>query len=240
MNDSIYALATDTAPEEIVRAAVAALEAERWADVVPLVAPAALTQFRSTRVAAMVELTRRVPRTLEQVLAEHPGLSTEAAQRHADQERVWAERGGPALLHEWGVEDASELEALSDAEFLTRFLAASSPAARLRAAWAVSNPPPDGPPPDATGYLPRIHWTVLDSVIEDDRTALVRFRQHWGAKDEPDGSEEAGRIRVTTLDRTAMGWRLRIDSSLLAQQYGVSVHRPDGEESRSPARGLNA
>lgn len=175
----------------------------------------------------MLELARRVPRTPEQIQAEHPGLSPEAVEHHANQERIWSERGGPALLQEWGVKDASELEALSDAELLTRFLAASSPAARLRAAWAVSDAP-DGPAPEATDHLPPVRWSVLGSVIEDDRYAHVSFRQLWGAERESDGPEESGRIRVTTLDRTPLGWRLRIDSSLLAQQYGVSAHQANG------------
>lgn len=236
MDDSPVAPAAGATPEEVVRAAVAALESERWADVVPLVAPTALTNFRSSLVAAMIEVARRVPRTPEQIQAEHPGLSPEAVKHQANQERIWSERGIPALLQEWGVVDVSELEELSDAELLARFLAASSPAARLRAAWSASDLPPDAPPPRAAEHLPRVRWRVLGSVIEDDRYALVSFRQLWGEEGEPEGPDESGRTRVTTLDRTPLGWRLRIDSSLLAQQYGVSVHRANDGGDGSPAR----
>jgi hypothetical protein len=236
MDTSLDAHSADAPPEAVVRAAVAALEAERWADVVPLVAPAALAQFRSSRVAALIELARRVPRTPEQIEAEHPGLSPEAVKHHADQERIWSERGTPALLHEWGVKDIRELDALSDAELLTRFLAASSPAARLRASWAVGDTPLNAPAPDAAEHLPRLRWRVLESVIENDHHAHVSFRQFWHNDGGAQGSEEFGRVRVTTLDRTPMGWRLRIDSSLLAQQYGISVHHAAGGGETSPTR----
>lgn len=200
---------------EVVRAAVAALEQERWADVVSLVQPEALKRHRASHLRRMIEMEQREPRTPDDLQAEQPWLSREVAAFYAEQERAHVAGSLPVLRAQWGVASFRELEALSPAEFFTRYLAASTPVAKLHAALAASHRPPadmeSALEASASAHRPR--WTVLGEVVEGTGMAHVVYRERWG-----DSDEDAGGIRVTTLDYRDGRWWLRIDHTLLAQQ----------------------
>jgi Arc/MetJ-type ribon-helix-helix transcriptional regulator len=201
---------------DVVQAAVAALEAERWEDVLPLVRPDAVKALRETRVRWMEESEMRSARTPEQVQAEQPWLPREVAAYYAEQDQQYATAGMPMPGAEWGVSSASELRALSPDQFFVRFLSAASPAARLRAAIAVSAKPPK----DLAGALASAaalnqrRWVVLGEVAEGTRRAHVLFRE-LAAKAQYDAEAPAGEVRVTTLDHVEGRWWLRIDHTLL-------------------------
>jgi hypothetical protein len=221
---------------EVVKAAVAALEAERWADVVPLVHPEALQRHRDTQVRWMVEMEQRAPRTPEELRAEQPWLSPEVASFYAEQERTHVTGGLPGMREQWGVASFRELEALSPAEFFVRYLSASSPPAKLRVALAESR----NPIRDVATTFPaaaaahRRRWAVLGEVVEGTGKAHVVYRERYGAGD--DANEQAGDVRVTTLDYTHGRWWLRIDTSLLDQQGWSFVWTPESADS-TPADG---
>jgi hypothetical protein len=176
----------------------------------------------------MVELEQRAPRTPEDLRAEQPWLSPEVASFYAEQERTHVTGGLPAMRKQWGVASFRELEALSPAEFFVRYLSASSPAAKLRAALAMSR----NPPHDAATSLPaaeaahRRRWTVLGEVAEGTDKAHVVYRERYGAGN--DANEGAGDVRY------AQGrWWLRIDNSLLDQQGWSFVWTPDAGDTTS-------
>lgn len=211
---------------EVVRAAVAALEEERWADVVPLVRPEALQRHRDTQVRWMVGMEQRAPRTPQELRAEQPWLSPEVASFYAEQERTHVTGGLPAMREQWGVASFRELEALPPAEFFVRYLSVSTPAAKLRAALAVSRTPSH----DVTTSLPaaeaahRRRWVVLGEVAEGTDKAHVVYRERYGAGN--DANEGAGEVCVTTLDYVQCRWWLRLDNSLLDQQGWSFVWTP--------------
>lgn len=222
---------------DIVRAAVAALEAERWRDVLLLVRPEAVQAHRDTHVRWMVESETRAPRTPEQLLAEQPWLPRDVAAHYAEQEEKHRTAGLPVMRAEWGVSSFRELEALSPAEFFIRYLSASSPAAKLRAALAVSlRPPKDlATAIDAVAAAPRRQWVVLGEVAEGTRKAHVLYRElPGGERYDPDAP--GGDVRITTLDHADGRWWVRIDHTLLDPQGWTFVWAPDPTDSTNSAR----
>jgi hypothetical protein len=123
---------------EVVQAAVAAMEAERWGDVLALVKPEAVQALRDSRLPNLVEFEGRVARTAEQVQSEQPWLTPTVAAYYAEQEHTYATQALPVTRAEWGVSSLREFEKLSPSEFFIQYLAASSPAAIIRAALANS------------------------------------------------------------------------------------------------------
>lgn len=220
---------------DVVQAAVAALEGERWRDVLPLVRPEAVRALRDTRLRWMMESETRAVRTPEQVLAEQPWLPRELATYYAEQDQKHVTAGLPVMWAEWGVSSVHELEGLSPAEFFVRFLSASSPAAKLRTALAASRKPPK----DLAGALAsaaaasRRRWVVLGEVAEGTRQAHVLFRELAGGE-QYDPEAAAGDVRVTTLDYADGRWWLRIDHTLLDHPQGWSfAWVPDEDDSPS-------
>ena len=211
---------------DVVRAAVAALEAERWADVLPFIRPDALQQHRDTQVRWMIEMEQRAPRTPEELQAEQPWLPLEVAAFYADQERSHATGSLPAMREQWGVRSFREVEALSPAEFFARYLSASTPAARIRAGLAASHPRPEdlASALRAAEAAHRRTWMVLGEVGEAPDRAHVVYRTRLGSG--PDGPGDAGEVRVTTLDHADGRWWLRIDPLLLDQQGWSFVWAP--------------
>ena len=221
----------DLSPEDVVRAAIAAMEEERWADLIPLVDPAALAPFADSFVASLRAMAERTPRTAEEIRAAEPWLPLAVAEHQAAEERTWIERGRPQLLREWGVRDFAELEPLSPEELFVRYAAANSPLARLRQAWAVSHTPVEDPEAEAAKHPPMDpRRVVVGSVVEDDRYAHVLFREHYG----DDTSSVTPDARLTTLLRTRAGWRLRMDGSLLMHQGWMRVYRAEDEPADEP------
>lgn len=213
----------DMSPEDVVRTAAIAIEEERWADLIPLVAPEALAPFTNSFAESLRRMAERTPRTAEEIRAEQPWLPLAVAEFHAEEERVAIERGLPQLLREWGVSDFSELNACTPEELFVRYMAANSPGARLRHAWAVSHTPVDDPEAEVAKYPPRPRrMTVVGSVVEDQYAHVV-FREHYG----DDSASITPFVRLTTLVRTPGGWRLQMDGSLLVQQGWMRAYRPD-------------
>jgi hypothetical protein len=219
-------LTQSDSPAEIVRAAAAALEAERWGDVLPLVRPEAVQAFRDSHLPMLSDSETRQPRTAEEVQAEQPWIPRAVAAHYAEEEHAAHTRGVPQMRAEWGVSSFSELEPLSPAEFLARYLAATSFPARMRAAMAVSpKPPRDADEYAAAAQAARRRWIVLGEVREGTGRAHVLFRElHGGEPYDPDTAD--GYIQVTTLDLIDGRWWLRIDHTLIAQQgwtYTVGI-----------------
>jgi hypothetical protein len=219
-------LTQSDSPTGVVRAAVAALEAECWNDVLSLVRPEAVQAFRDSYLPMLLDSETRQPRTAEEVQAEQPWIPREVAAYQAEEEHTAHTRGLPQIRKEWGVSSFSALEPLSPAEFFGRYLAATSFPARLRTEIAVS----PRPPRDANDYLAAVQasrrrWNVLGEVREGTRHAHVLFRELYdGEPYDPETAE--GYIQVTTLDLIDGRWWLRIDHTLLAQQgwtYTVAV-----------------
>jgi hypothetical protein len=202
------------------------MEGERWADVVSFVRPEALQRHRDSHLPRLVESEHREPRTAEDLHAEQPWLTREVAAFYAEQEHKHVTGGLPVMRAQWGVDSFRELEALSPAEFFVRYLAASTPAAKLRAALAVSHRPPADV--ERAVQAQRRRWTVLGEVAEGPRTAHVVYREQWG----DDGNMDGG-VRLTTLDYVEGRWWLRIDHTLLAEQGWTYAWAPEEEGSAS-------
>jgi hypothetical protein len=219
-------LTQSDSPTDVVRAAVAALEAERWSDVLSLVRLEAVQAFRDSYLPMLLDSETRQPRTAEEVQAEQPWIPREVAAYYAEEEHTAHTRGMPQLREEWGVSSFSALEPLSPAEFFARYLAVTSFSARLRAAVAVS----PRPPKDVNDYVAAVQAAgrrrnVLGEVREGSRRAHVLIRELQGG--EPYDPETAeGYIQVTTVDLIDGRWWMRIDHTLLAQQgwtYTVGI-----------------
>jgi hypothetical protein len=214
-------------PEDVVRAAIAALEAERWADLLPLVDPSALAPLAESFVPALREMAARRPRTAEEIRESEPWLPLPVAEYQAEQERTWVEKGRPQLLRDWGVRDLSELEPLSPDELFVRYVAANSPGARFRQALAVSDVTIDEAEMEEAVHPPSLRRTVIGSVVEaEEGFAHVLFREHYDGE----GSGITPNVRMTTLVRTPAGWRLQMDGSLLVYQGWMHVHRTAPDE----------
>jgi hypothetical protein len=225
-----YASAT-----EVVQAAIAALEGERWADVVSLVRPEVLQRHRDSHLRWLVESEQRGPRTPEDLQAEQPWLPREVAAFYAEQDQKHVTGGLSVMRAQWEVASFRELEALSAAEFSARYLAASTPAAKLRAALVVSHRPPADVESAAQAAAPatRRRWTVLGEVAEGTRMAHVVYRERWG----DDGADEGGgRVRVTTVDYADGRWWLRMDDPLLSEQGWSYAWAPEEQDSATADR----
>lgn len=222
-------------PVDVVRAAAAALEAERWVDLLPLVDLDHLAAFHASYLNGLRRSLERGPRTAEEVRAEQPWLPLEVAAYYAQEETTAIRRGRPQMLREWDVRDVSELEAMTPKEFFMRFLAVCSPSAKLRQAWAVSHTPVDDPATIVAQDPPRVRRVVIGGAVEADRYAHVLFREHHDDEEEEERIGERGHVRFTTLDRTRAGWRLRIDHTLLAEQSWVRTWRGEPTDAEGSA-----
>jgi hypothetical protein len=218
----------------VVQAAVAALEGERWAEILPLVRPEAVQMLRDGTLGWLVKSETRPARSAEEVSAEQPWLPAEVAAYYAEQEELASTAGLPEQRALWGVASFRELEALSPAEFLVRYLAANSPSAKLRLALATSPMPPRG---DAAalslGAEMRTRYVVLGEVQEGSRQAHVLYRQLIGSE-QYDPETPAGHLHVTTLDHVDGRWWLRLDHTLLVPQGWTIAWTLDGDPSAEP------
>ena len=200
-------------PEAVVRAALAALHDKRWVDLLPLVRPVALRAHRDLHLRYLVAMEAAPARDAGTIRAEQPWLSAPDAAERARQAAEHRAAALPALRAVWGVVSLRELDALSPADFLVRFLAAT-----------------DGSPAGETAG----RWRVLGEVMEDDRLAHVVYREA------PSGMAasafESMPVRVTTLDRADGLWWLRVDDTLLARPVAHAVWRPADVEAKSSDR----
>jgi len=218
-------------PEDVVRAAITALDEERWADLIPLVDPEVLAPFTVSSLRELRAMAARRPRTPEEIREAEPWLPLAVAEYQAGEERAWLEQGRPQLLREWGVADLAELELLSPEELFVRYLAANSPGARFRHALAASHPPVDAHPDElAEDPPPGPRRMVIGSVVEGDRFAHVLFREQYG----DDASGITPHVRLTTLIGTQAGWRLQVDGSLLVYQGWMRVYRTEPDAADEP------
>jgi hypothetical protein len=208
------------------------MEGERWADVVQLIRPDALRRYRDSHLRWLIESEQRGARTPEDLQAEQPWLPRDVAAFYAEQDQKHVTGSQSVLRAQWGVGSFRELEALSPAEFFARYLAASSPASKLRAALIMSHRPPADVESAAqsAGAAARRRWTVLGEVAEGPGMAHVVYRERWG---EDSADEVGGGIRVTTLDYVDDRWWLRIDDALLSEQAWSYAWAPEEADSAS-------
>jgi hypothetical protein len=219
---------------EVVQAAVAAMEAEHWGDVLAMVKPEAVQALRDSRLPSLVELEGRVARTPEQVQSEQPWLPPTVAAFYAEQEHTYATQGLAVTRAEWGVSSLRELEKLSPSEFFIRYLAASSPAAVIRAALANSRKRKDWPSIQEAVELARLRqWVVLGEVTEGTDKAHVVYREFFGV--ERDADSVGSDVRLTTLDFSDGRWWLRIDHTLLSQHGWGYAWAPDEDQESETA-----
>jgi hypothetical protein len=211
------------------------MEGERWADVASLVGPEALRKHRDSQLRWLVESEQRGPRTSADLQAEQPWLSPEVAAAYAAQDQKHVTDGLSVMRVQWGVASFRELEPLSPADFFARYLAASTPSAKLRAALAVSHRPPADldSAAQAAKSATRRRKVVLGEVVEVTGTAHVVYREHWG---DDDAAEVGGGVKVTTLDYVDGRWWLRADDALLSEQGWSHAWVPE-EADPPPADG---
>jgi hypothetical protein len=203
-------------PAAVVRAAAAALEEERWADVLATVDEGELERAAEGILSYVRAMVARTPRTADEILAERPYLPREVAEWEASSEADSIERARPWLLREWGVHDAAELASLSAPELFVRWLRASSPAAVMRMARATSLTPMADPDVQAEARPPAVRHIVYGGV-EHGNEAYVVYRQAWvhAGQPEPGDAAAGGNLRVVRLQRTPAGWRLVLDHDFL-------------------------
>ena len=207
-------------PTEVVRSAVAALDSERWGDVLPLVQMEAVQRLRERTLRWLVDSESRPARSADEVRAEQPWLPAEVAAFYAEQEERAVTAGLPGHRAQWGVSSFRELDALSPADFFLRYLATSSPSAKLRMALATSpRPPRDDLAAQLADAAARPRIVVLGAIVEGGQQAHVLYRESH-APDEYDGAVHPGDVRVTTLDLVDGRWWLRIDHTLLTGKAG--------------------
>jgi hypothetical protein len=218
---------------ELVQSVVTALEGERWADILPLVRVEAVQRLRDSTLRLLVQSEARVPRTAEDVRAEQPWLPQEVAAYYAEQEELAVTAGLPEQLASWGVSSFRELEVLSPADFFIRYLAASSPSAKLRVALATSPEPPRVDVAELLAEEARVRIVVLGEIAESRVQAHVLYRQlHGPERYDPDAP--GGHLQVTTLDHIDGRWWLRIDHTLLDPQGWTIAWTLDPEPLAEP------
>ncbi|HEX9939446.1 MAG TPA: hypothetical protein VGB15_20050 [Longimicrobium sp.] len=202
-------------PAAVVRAAAAALEEERWEDVLAAVDQRELERTGEGILSYFRAMVTRSPRTADEILAERPYLPREVAAWEASSEANSIERGLPWMLREWGVHEPAELASLSAAELFIRWLKASSPAAVMRMAWATSPTPVVDPAAQAGAPPPVVRHTVYGAV-EHGEEAFVVYRQAWVRPGQSMANDAAaGTLRVARVARTPEGWRLMLDQDFL-------------------------
>jgi hypothetical protein len=206
-------------------------EGELWAEILPLVRAEAVQGLRDSTLRWLMQSEARPARSAEEVRTEQPWLPPEVAAYVAEQEGLAVTAGLSEQRALWGVSSFRELEALSPAEFFIRYLAASSPSAKLRVALATS---PMQPRAGASGLPPgaevRMRFVVLGEILEGSRQAHVLYRQLIGSEPyDPDTPD--GHLRVTTLDHVDGRWWLRLDHTLLDPQGWAIAWTIDPEPS---------
>ena len=223
---------TSVSATEVVQAAITAMEGEHWADVAALVRPEALQKHRDSQLRWLVQSEQRGPRTPADLHAEQPWIAPEVAAFYAAQDLKHATDGLAVMRAQWGVTSFRELEPLSPADFFARYLAASTPAAKLRAALATSHRPPADAESaaqaakSATGR----RWVVLGEVAEATGAAHVVYRERWGDAESPGGG---GAVKVTTLDYVDGRWWLRADDALLSEQGWSYAWAPEASSTHA-------
>lgn len=217
-------------PTATVQAAVTALETGRWGDLLVLVPQEAVQRLRDTYLRWLIESESRRAPTVEEQIAAQPWLPREVAAYYAEEQQRHITAGLPIMLAEWGVSSFRELEALSPPEFFVRYMSASSPAAKLRAAVAVSPKPPTDPAwvlrQEAGPKL-----IVLGEVREGSRHAHVLYRQLDAPDEVYDPDNPEGHVMSTQVDYAEGRWWLRIDHTLIDPRGWVMVWGPDDSDS---------
>ncbi|HEX8831329.1 MAG TPA: hypothetical protein VF705_09200 [Longimicrobium sp.] len=199
---------------DLVKAAAAALEAQRWADIVPLVHPDSLASFKEAQL-------RRLRRDEEFARAAAGSDEIRPGGNAAAHEAVRAgeARALPRILAEWGVRSSfRELEDLAPADFLERFLAATSPGALARITLAVHDPSADaGAFRDKS---PQRQIIVLGEVLEGSSTAHVLYRE-VGPGEEYDPDSPQGVVLITEAHLRDSRWWLRVGQRGLLERPSV-------------------
>ena len=209
----------EATPSDVVRAAVSALAAGEWTGVVPLVHPAALARFKEAHLRRMIdaEASSRAPR--------EDGATDEAG--HLQQQRMAASRVEPQLRTEWGVQTSfAELENVPPADFLVRFLRASSPAAKSRIALAMAglSPAEAAGVKYAPGAVPQQQWVVLGEVREGSRMAHVLYRELYDGDVYDPEAPHGAPVQVTTVEFVDGQWWLSLSGrGLLERQAAVAA-----------------
>ncbi|HET7231717.1 MAG TPA: hypothetical protein VFJ16_17025 [Longimicrobium sp.] len=199
---------------DVVRAAAAALEAQRWTDVVPLVHPDSLESFKEAQL-------RRLRRDEEFARAAAGSDEIRPGGNAAAHETVRAgeARALPQILAEWEVRSSfRELEDLAPADFLVRFLAATSPGALARIALAVHDPSADaGAFRDES---PQRQIIVLGEVREGSSTAHVLYRD-LSPGEQYDPESPQGFVLVTEAHHRDGRWWLQLGRRGLLERPSV-------------------
>jgi hypothetical protein len=189
-------------PEAVVDAIFVALEAKQYEAVARYIEPQSLAQFHGNVLAAAAETPR--PLTVEDLKRHDPDLPDAVAEYQVQQFALRAADAGSWLLRDYaGIETREQLQALSPEQLLGRWLAGQAPEHQLRQTIRENRHPVTES--DLVPVLPQIRRQVLGAVREDESVAHVVYRFIWQIGNEEEADID---VKVTTLRRTPVGWRM--------------------------------
>lgn len=184
--------------EAVVRRAFEAVDERRWSDVVALVHPEAVRRLHASELQTARLLERRGPE-----LYRDPEMPEEVARWYEERSRKHREELGSPVRARYGVESLAELEALSPAELMARWLQGRDPResmlrhlhARGRAEVADS----------VVARFPVPARNVVGAVAQDDSTVQVVYTVRM-----PGDTCRTAAVQpaLATVRRSPAGWRL--------------------------------
>ncbi|MBB4636497.1 hypothetical protein [Longimicrobium terrae] len=205
-------------PQDVVRTVFDLVAAERYDEVAAYVDAEDLERLRPDAEAA-TRVPELIPKTADDWMRHDPELPRAVAEYYV--RRAGPARAASALSRTFaGVDSAEELQALSTAQLLGRWLQAADPRWMLRQMLdedARSSP--------EAADIPAVRRVVAGATLEEDDTAHVVFRSGFG-------SDLLPMLEVASLRRTAGGWRMRFGKHnfLGTMAFGISFGPGPGEE----------
>lgn len=227
-----------SAPLDVVRAVVDALNQEDWVAAARLCDPASLSVFKR-QLLARVDPAREMVQimTVEQAMRAYPDMPREAAEyqiamsrRHFNAQSILGDEVP-------GVTSVEELQNMTPEQVFAIHLSANTLAHQLERARRHGHIPPEVEVQVRTVELPKASYLLLGSVEDGERVAHVVYRREWPQADE--GADEAmadltpaerqfgldarrGNAEITTCRRQPDGtWRV-IATFGFPRQDGVS------------------
>lgn len=198
----------DSAPADVVRRVVAALDARAWADVAALVDPEELRRFAEDEVAELRRL--ETEGSVADAMRERSTLAPEVLERFARGEAESRQRRRARFAQVYGRSASAELARLTPEALFLLWLAASDPEEQMRRSAVHMERAHPGFTHAALAAAPRIVREVAGTEYVGSDRARVTYREWIGAREA--GAET---LRTTELRRTSAGWRIRVDPELM-------------------------
>jgi hypothetical protein len=181
-------------PTEVVIEVLRALDEQRWNDVAQFVDPLRLQELLDRELRrGRLDGKPWTPLTADDYRRQQPDMPLEVAEYMAKQSQKNVEVYARLERKRFDVDDLSDLDSMSQAEQLGRWLRSRDPNIQLRSVVEVTAPEQAEFRPD----IPRAPRSVVGELVRDD-TAFVLYVAHWH------GPETMA--SMVTLAKSPVGW----------------------------------